>query len=203
MENPQSKSPVYIPETKIETKSHLDKLAEVFLPEDLDSIGSRIYSQIIIPMIMKTAGEIIHRSIDLIFGTNYTGTNSPQPQSPVTQWTNYQNPSQQVQPQGTMQVIPVRSGVYDYAIVRFKTIEDAQRTLNNMRAVIQNTGACTVGKYLDFAGAGSKTIAEDYNYGWTNLTSVRVQNTGDPEFPWRMVLPNPIALQKPNSEIYI
>ena len=153
-----NQSPAYIPDTKVETKSHLDKLAEVFLPADLDSIGNRIYNQVIIPMILKTAGDIIHRSIDMIFGTTYTGpVSQPKSQGEPADWTTYRQPSTtSTQQPGTMQIFPVRSGVYDYSIIRFKTIQDAQHVLNNMRAQIQTNGFCSVGRYLEFAKA--KTI---------------------------------------------
>lgn len=202
--NPQNgpQPPAFIPDTKVETRSHLDKLAEVFLPEDLNSIGNNIVNQIMIPAILKTAGDIIHRSIDMIFGTNYTGANNAPPQnSSASNWTTYQNRNSSQQPIGTMQILPVRSGVYDYSVVRFKTIQDAQRVLNNMRVVLQNSGQCSVAKYLEFAGA--KTIPEDNNYGWINLTTVKLENTGDPQYPYRMVLPNPIALPKQNEAFYI
>ena len=203
--NPQNDSqpPAFIPATKIEQRSHLDKLAEVFLPEDLNSIGNNIVNQIMIPAILKTAGDIIHRSIDMIFGTNYTGVNNSQPQNaPASNWTTYgRNTTASQQPVGTMQILPVRGGVYDYSVVRFKTVADAQRVLNNMRVVLSNSGQCSVGKYLEFAGA--KTIPEDFNYGWLNLTTVKLEQTGDPQYPFRMVLPNPIALPKQNDSIYI
>lgn len=204
--NPSSKPqsepglPVYIPNTKVETRSHLDKLAEVFLPEDLNSIGNNIVNQIMIPAILKTAGDIIHRSIDMIFGTNYSSSPS-QTQSNQTYWTTYRNSTSTQQPQGTMQILPVRSGVYDYSVVRFQTVDDAQIVLNNMRDTLQNTGRCSVGKYLEFAKA--KTIPEDFNYGWTSLSNVYLEPTGDREFPYRMVLPNPIALPKQNDRYYI
>ena len=203
--NPQNvpQPPIFIPDTKVEQRSHLDKLAEVFLPEDLNSIGNNIVNQVIIPAILKTAGDIIHRSIDMIFGTNYTGVNTSQPQSgSASGWTSYgRNTTASQQAVGTMQILPVRSGVYDYSIVRFKTVTDAQRTLNNMRVVLQNSGQCSVAKYLEFAGA--KTIPEDNNYGWVSLPAVKLEQTGDPEYPYRMVLPNPIALPKQSDSLYI
>lgn len=200
--NSQTNQPYIPPEVYVERKSHLDKLAEVFLPEDLDSIGSRIYSQVIIPMILKTAGDIIHRSIDMIFGTNYTGTPAQTNQSSAQSWTNYRQPIPNGQPaQGTTQIIPIRSGTYDYNMIRYRTIEEAQGVLNNMRGVIQNSGSCSIGKYMDFLG--EKTLPEDYNWGWTNLSTVKLQKTGDPNFPYRMVLPTPAPIQKPSSDIYI
>ncbi|MBP5461571.1 MAG: hypothetical protein J6Y20_05535 [Lachnospiraceae bacterium] len=203
---PQNNAPVqnYIPDTKVETKSHLDKLAAVFLPEDLNSVSNNIVDKVVIPSILKTAGEILHKSIDMIFGTNFTGVNTQsQTSSPVQNWTTYQqrNTSASSQPTGTMQILPVRNGVYDYTIVRFKTEEDAVGVLSNMRATLQNTGSVSVAAYLQFSGV--KTLPEDFNYGWTNLTAVKLQNTRDGEYPYRMILPPPVVINKQKDEYYI
>lgn len=201
--------PITIPttlvvDTQVHRKSHLDKLAEVFLPEDLDSIGNKVIEQVIIPAILKTAGDILHKSIDVIFGTNFTGVNTQtQQSSPVQNFTAYRNTSAQQQPTGTMQILPVRSGVYDYSEVRFRSIQDAQNVVNNMRAVLNNTGRCSVGKYLEFANA--KTLAEDYNYGWLRLdnNSVYAQETGDPNYPYRIVLPPAMVLPQKSERHYL
>lgn len=199
-------APAFVPDTMVRQKSHLDKLAEVFLPEDLDSIGNRIIQNVMIPSILKTAGDILVRSIDMIFGTNYSGVNNSQPQQTgnPSNWTTYQqrNTAAAAQPMGTTQIIPLRSGVYDYSDVRFKSVQDAQTVLNNMRAVLQNSGTVSVGMYLQFANAS--TLPEDFNYGWTNLTKVSLQNTGDREYPYRMILPTPVAIRSQrNDTIYI
>lgn len=205
--NPNNDPAPIIPDTRVQPvqpKSHLDKLAEVFLPEDLDSIGNRIFSQIVIPKIQKSAGEILHGAIDLIFGTNTTGINTTQPQQTAPQqFTSYrtQSTSSSSAVRGTMEVIPMRSGVYDYSIIRFRTVEDAQDVLNRMRSVISNTGQVSVGKYLEFSGAA--TIPEDFNYGWTNLSNVYVTDTGDREYPWRMVLPPTLVLHQTGTRKYI
>ena len=206
--NPQSEQnpPVLIMDTKVETRSHLDKLADVFLPEDLNSISNNIVNQIIIPAILKTAGDIIHRSIDMIFGTNYTGTNTKPPESAASNWVSYssaqnRNNTSTSQAVGTMQILPVRSGVYDYSIVKFRSVALAQHVLQNMRSVLQNTGKCSVGKYLEFAEA--KTIPEDYNYGWLDLRTVSVEKVDNSEYPWRMNLPNPVALPRETERFYI
>ena len=204
MENEQKKEQAVVSDTlvtPVQPKSHLDKLAEIFLPEDLDSIGNRIVQQVIIPNIMKTAGDILHRSIDLIFNLNWTGSNTQPQSNPAQNYTSYRNPQPSGPVSGTMQILPVRSGVYDFSEVRFRTQQDAQNVVNNMRASINNTGSVSVGKYLEFANA--KTIPEDYNYGWTKLESVYVQETGDQQYPYRMVLPPAMALTNRGNRIYL
>lgn len=205
-EKPKETQPI-IPDTfvtPVQPKSHLDKLAEVFLPEDLDSIGNRIVQQVVIPNILKTAGDILHKSIDLIFGTNWSGVNTQSAPKPTENYTAYRS-TQSAQSSsasaGTLQVLPNRSGVYDFSEVRFRTQQDAQNVVNNMRAVLNNTGRVSVATYLQFAGA--KTIPEDFNYGWTKLENVYVQETNDRDYPYRMVLPAAQALTSVGQRYYL
>ena len=199
MENP-NQNPNRQPIAQVERKSHLDKLAEVFLPSDLDTMGDNIMNTIIVPTILKSAGDILIRCIDTIFGTNYAGMKAPNAQQtsvPYTAYASQQKTTQTVTQSGTLQILPVRQGVYDYANVKFATKDDAIRVLNNMRAIIQNTTRVSVGQYLELANC--KTNPTDFNYGWTNLTTVKLQYTGDQNFPYRMILPPCIALN--NSQI--
>ena len=208
--NPQSKPqdeqplPPFIPDTKIEQKSHLDKLAAVFLPEDLNTVSNSIVDSVIIPSILKTAGEILHKSIDMIFGTNFTGVNNQHPQTKTDggYWTTYRNNSSQQQTQaGTLQILPIRSGVPDYKNIKFRSKDDAAYVLNNMRNQLQNNGIVSLAYY--YQQVQQKTIPEDFNYGWTNLSTVKLQSTGDTEYPCRMLLPPPIAIRSQNEEFYI
>ena len=203
--NPNQKSTI---DTKVETKSHLDKLAEVFLPEDLESMGNNIMNTVVVPTILKSAGDILVRSIDMIFGTNYSNIRSAQQSQTSVPYVSYGNPSSlppaQKAPQqpSTMQVISTRrGGVYDYNTVKFRSIDDATMTLNNMRAIIQSTGYVTIGWYMEFTG--NNTNPEDFNYGWTNLTTVSLQRTGDEMYPYKMLLPSPMPIKSQFDKIYI
>jgi len=199
MENPNSNLQI---NAQVERKSHLDKLAEVFLPGDLDRMGDSIMNEIVVPTILKSAGDILIRCIDTIFGTNYSGMKQNQTGQTAAPYTTYSKPntSQQV-PAGTLQVLPVRQGVYDYAQVKYQTRDDAIRVLNNMRAIIQNSTRVSVGQYLELSNC--KTNPTDFNYGWTNLNTVQLQYTGDPNYPYRMILPPCIALNTQYDNMYI
>lgn len=202
-------APVFIPDTMVRQKSHLDKLAEVFLPEDLDSIGNRIVQNVMIPSILKTAGDILVRSIDMIFGTNYSGINNSQPSNTIpgssTPYTPYSGPQRNTvaasQATGTTTIVPVRSAVYEYADVRWKSSEEAKKVLNDLRAVIRNNGYVSVGTYLEYARV--KTIAEDFNYGWNNLDNILLQDTGELPYRYRMDLPSPLPIRSQRRDIYI
>lgn len=202
-------APAFVPDTMVRQKSHLDKLAEVFLPEDLDNIGNKIVQNVMIPSILKTAGDILVRSIDMIFGTNYSGVNNSQPSNTIPGSTVNHTPYGQLtrntvaasQPTGTTTIVPVRSAVYEYADVRWKSAEEARKVLNDLRSVIRNNGYVSVGTYLQYAQV--KTIPEDFNYGWNNLDNILLEDTGELPYRYRMVLPSPLPIRSQRRDMYI
>lgn len=182
-----------------ERKSHLDKLAEVFLPSDLDRMGESIMNEVIVPTIIKSAHDILINCIDTVFGIKAGQTTSTQTQqipysSISTQQTKQQNT-------GTTQIIPVRQGVYDYMKLKYKTRDEAISVVNNMRATIANNGHVTVAQYYQWSG--QRTLPEDSNYGWISLNKVLLQNSGDPNYPYRLELPPVIALSSQYDSILI
>ena len=190
-----------ISDTKVHRRSHADKLASIFLAEDLDRIGNRIITEAVIPNILDVVKKILHRSVDLMFSP---GTLSSQEQMPgnfvtVYDYTKNSAGSSRV---NSMQVLPARSGVYDYSEVRFRSQSDVQNVVDNLRAVLRTQGRVSVGKYLEFANA--RTLPNDYNYGWTRLDrdDVYAQETGDPEYPYRLVLPPAYPISR-NDRIYL
>ena len=187
-----------IADTKVQRRSHADKLAQIFLAEDLDRIGTRIMNEAIIPNILDVVKKILHKSVDLMFSPSGSGTQEQVPGAYVTV-VDYSKGGSSV---SSMQVMNSRSGVYDYSEVRFRSQRDVQNVVDNMRAVIRTQGRVSVGKYLEFANA--RTIPNDYNYGWTKLDreDVYAQETGDPDYPFRLVLPPAYPIARDNR-IYL
>lgn len=97
---------------------------------------------------------------------------------------------------------------YDYTKTSFRTLEDAQKILNDMRFGIKQNGYCSVANYNMLMGF--KFDPEDFNYGWTNLDDVRVERKqfsplSDRSyylFPYKLTLPNPVKITKKQTEVY-
>lgn len=187
-----------ISDSKVEKKSHMDKLAAIFLTDDLDRIGGRIVREAIIPNVIEVAKKILHKSIDVAFGT---AGNSSTGSLPVSNMTVYNSYSKNNYGGTQVPVLSARNGVYDYSEVRFRSQKDVQDVVRNLRAVIRTQGKVSVGKYLEFTN--NRTIPNDYSYGWTQLDNdVYMQETGDTEYPYRLVLPPVMALRN-NDRIYL
>lgn len=187
-----------ISDSKVEKKSQMDKLASIFLTDDLDRIGGRIVQEAIIPNVVDVAKKILHKTIDVAFGASSNSSGSL-PASNMTVYNSYSKNNYSTTSQ--VPILSTRSGVYDYSEVRFRSQKDVQDVVRNLRAVIRTQGKVSVGKYLEFTN--NRTIPNDYSYGWTQLDNdVYMQETGDPEYPYRLVLP-PVAALRNNDRIYL
>jgi hypothetical protein len=187
-----------ISDSKVEKKSQMDKLASIFLTDDLDRIGGRIVQEAIIPNVVDVAKKILHKTIDVAFGASSNSSGSL-PASNMTVYNSYSKNNYSTTSQ--VPILSTRSGVYDYSEVRFRSQKDVQDVVRNLRAVIRTQGKVSVGKYLEFTN--NRTIPNDYSYGWTQLDNdVYMQETGDPEYPYRLVLPPVVALRN-NDRIYL
>ena len=187
-----------ISDSKVEKKSQMDKLASIFLTDDLDRIGGRIVQEAIIPNVVDVAKKILHKTIDVAFGASSNSSGSL-PASNMTVYNSYSKNNYSTTSQ--VPILSTRRGVYDYSEVRFRSQKDVQDVVRNLRAVIRTQGKVSVGKYLEFTN--NRTIPNDYSYGWTQLDNdVYMQETGDPEYPYRLVLPPVVALRN-NDRIYL
>lgn len=187
-----------ISDSKVEKKSQMDKLASIFLTDDLDRIGGRIVQEAIIPNVVDVAKKILHKTIDVAFGAASSSSGSL-PASNMTVYNSYSKNNYSTTSQ--VPILSTRSNVYDYSEVRFRSQKDVQDVVRNLRAVIHTQGKVSVGKYLEFTN--NRTIPNDYSYGWTQLDNdVYMQETGDPEYPYRLVLPPVVALRN-NDRIYL
>ena len=97
---------------------------------------------------------------------------------------------------------------YNYVKTSFRTIENAQTILNEMRSAIKQNGYCSVANYNMLIGL--KADQEDFNYGWTNLDYASVERKqfdplADRSYylsPYKLVLPNPVKITKKQTEVY-
>ena len=90
--------------------------------------------------------------------------------------------------------IPYVKAPYEFCKIKYKTAEDAEAVVKAMRTAIEQNGYCSVGRYLEYSGG--KTIPEDFNHGWTDLSEVYVKNSGDDVYPYSLVLPEPKMLDE-------
>lgn len=175
---------------KVEKRNGLDKLADIFIRDDIESVGNRIVYELIVPNIMTGLRNVLVNSIDMIFKFKPAPSQSSNTNTGRVNVVNYNNV---ISGQNDAVVTQNnRSAVYDYAKVCFATLDDAKYVVNQMREIIKVNRFVTVGRYMELTKAG--TMPTDYYWCWTNLDSVGVGYTNDPNFPYFLQLPNPVPV---------
>lgn len=161
-------------------KNEVQKLADIFIAEDIESVKRTVIYEMIIPAVRDLAVSVVSNTINLIFygkDARYRQSNQPfvtnSQQAPVS-FSRYwmQNSSQNVQ-----------QNPYSYAPasvqnITFASRADADQVLNLMNEAIMKYGKVSVADYYDLVGITCDYT--DYNYGWYDIrtASIRFVNGG-------------------------
>ena len=164
-----------------------DKFKKAFIQEDIQTAAKSVFFEMIIPKVKNLISDMIIGTIEHIF---YGGTSS------VTNKTNnlkYNNISYQ---QNKPTVITYASSRIDDITsllddkLYYRTKEDAENVINEMRLCLEQGQNVTVAQVLDSIG-----IVPEYTYnyyGWTNLKDARtVYSRGG----WKVILPTPVSIK--------
>lgn len=189
-------------QVKVKKKSGLDKLADIFIRDDLESVGGRIMKEIILPNAMQTLRNIWVKSFDMIFKTDSGSSSSGSSNNGGTGRVNVVNYNNVISnsSQSTMVNMMTRQAVYDYAKICFASVDDARRVVEQMREIIRVNRFVTIARYMELTQ--TNPLPQDYNWCWTNLDKVGIGYTNDRNFPYYLQLPNPVPCDS-QQRIYI
>lgn len=151
------------------------KLAETFVSEDMESVKSYIFSDVIIPMIKDMIVGVINQGTDMLFygrsgGSSYKGRSSGK--YGTASYQSYYNGNKQKAVSGGQ---PTR----DTSEITFDTRKLAWDVLEEMRAVIEQYDNLSIIDYHDIVEKVTGFVASsnytDDRYGWTDLNGVDVK----------------------------
>ena len=168
VKNPEKKVEKVISGTaKVVKKSDTKKFANAFIKDDLGSIGSYIFTDVLIPAIKKTILE----SVKAVLGE--TGSSNTVSASKVSYRKYYDNEQERKTQYNS---IPSRGG-FDYDDIEFKTRGDAEAVLDGLNDIINSQyGVASVGDFYDLANISTDNYTVN-NYGWADLRGCRVVPT--------------------------
>lgn len=159
-------------------QSRVRKLRDAFLPEDVASIRSYIFTDVMVPYIKRTIDDIFHV---MLYGSTYSKSSSSKLGSSPSYRDYYDS--------GKKAVRSTTSSVYSFDYVELASRGDAELVLEQMRDIVEKYGVATVADMYDLVGqAGSYT---DRKYGWTDLRPARIERSRD---GFIVVCPRPVAL---------
>ena len=164
-------------------KSNTEKLAELFLPEDVENLKTYVVRDILIPAGKKAVSEIIDMFLYGSTGRSTKGTNA----SKVSYRSYYESPNERrAAPQ------PRPSTGYHYDDIIFDNRGEAEEVLVSMEECIATYGMVTVRDFYDLVGVtGNHT---DQKYGWLDLRTASVVRLRMGEGGYMIKLPRAVPL---------
>ena len=156
---------------KTKKKSGANKVADVFISEDISNVKDYIIYDVLLPAAKKTISEIVSNGIDMIL-YGETRSKSKSRGSKVSYSKYYEDRDDDYRRSSRRRVVG-----YDYEDVILESRREAEEVLNRMEDVSDTDGVVSVADLYDLVGiSGNYT---DNKYGWTNLRSAGVERTRD------------------------
>lgn len=167
-----------IPEKKVEKvisgsakskkKSGLQKITNVFVPEDVEDVKSYIFEDIVVPAVK----DIILDAVKAVLGVSGSSRGKGSTASKVS-YRKYYDDRERRDYSG---VTRTRSG-YEYDDVIIENRGEAEDVLSRMDELISTYGLVSVADFYDLVGiSGNYT---DNKYGWTDIRSASVIRVRD------------------------
>ena len=167
--------------TKIRKRSTLTKMADAFLPGDVDDVKRYVLRDVLIPTIKRTISDVV----DMLLGVN----TAPRSSSLAGTRVSYRSYYDARNDRRESTALRPRSTPYSYDDVVFDRYDDAAEVLLRMRELVSRFDAVSVADLFDMTGhAGNYT---DNKYGWTDLSDARIERVSD---GYIIRLPRPIVL---------
>lgn len=156
---------------KTKKKSGANKVADVFISEDISNVKDYIIYDVLLPAAKKTISEIVSNGIDMIL-YGETRSKSRSRGSKVSYSKYYEDRDDDYRRTSRRRAVG-----YDYEDVILESRREAEEVLNRMEDLIDTYGVVSVADLYDLVGiSGNYT---DNKYGWTNLRSAGVERTRD------------------------
>lgn len=174
---------------KVKKPSEINKFVSNFISEDATKVGSYLFTDVIVPGIVKIITDSFKDGVDIIFkGASSRGSrNSGGYQGSYVSYNNYSNNNNNQRRATSAPAKPVHSP----SDITLPSRRDAEAVLNQLCDILQSYGAVTVADLYDSVGLTHSFT--DVKYGWTDLRNADVARDSD---GWYIKLPNAYPLDR-------
>lgn len=150
---------------KTKKKSEVGKFADVFVAEDMSSVGAFIFNDVVVPAIKKLIYDAGKNALEMsLFGAPRRGDrDSHGAQVSYRQY--YDN--------DRFDERPTSKSRLDFDDLTFTNRGDAERVLDEMIAAVRRYGLVTVADMYEMAGERQPYTSN--NYGWMSLRGADVE----------------------------
>lgn len=153
---------------KSKKKSGLQKITNVFVPEDVDDVKSYIFEDIVVPAVK----DIILDAVRAFLGVN----GNPRGKSSSASKVSYRKYYDDRERRDSGSVNRTRSG-YEYDDIILDNRGEAEDVLSRMDELIATYGVVSVADFYDLVGiTGNYT---DNKYGWSDIRNASVVRVRD------------------------
>lgn len=154
---------------KTKKKSEARKLADVFVAEDMSSVGSFILNDVVVPAIKKLIYDAGKNALEMsLFGGPRRGDQDSH---------GAQVSYRQYYPNDRFDDRPRARARLDFDDLTFTNRGDAERVLDEMIATVRRYGLITVADMYEMAGERPPYTSN--NYGWMSLRGADVERCRD------------------------
>lgn len=158
---------------KVKKKSEARKLTDIFVSEDISSVKSYVFMDVLVPALKKAAYDIVTEGVDmLLFGGSGGKRGKRSSDSGKISYRSYYD-----EPRERRHAHSDSRNRFDYDDILFDTRGDADYVLDQMFEILDNYKMVRVLDLYDLAGLTAPFTAD--RYGWTNLRSARVDHVRD------------------------
>ena len=157
--------PVVSGKATVKKKSGIVRLADVFLPEDVNSVKEYILVDVIIPKIKNMLHDIGSEAWDSFWGIS--GRSGSRGTASKVSYVSYDRYSRDKQPEN-----PRRSGV-NYEEIVFPTRGDAETVYDRMSELCDTFGNVSVADVYELADVPNDNYTLN-KYGWTSMEGAQV-----------------------------
>lgn len=181
------------PEKKVEkvvsgtvTTKKKNRLADIFISEDIHSVKNYIVMDVLIPAVKDAIEDIITNGIRMILRGD---TAAPRSKNGAHYISYNKYSSDRRDDDRRYDTNRTRSG-YSYDDVKLESRGEAERVLTHMDDLIETYGHVTVADLYDLVGvSGSYT---DNKYGWTNIRNAEAVRVRDGKYVLKLPKAIPI-----------
>lgn len=158
------------------------RLLRTFIVEDMSTVMSHIFEDVLVPEIQRTIIDMVTRSVEMIFGQSTSQRSVTQRSPTYTSYSRYSEPTRKTDSRNE------RRGALVADII-LTTRMDAEEALDRMYEILNHYDVVSVADY--YAIVGEKSTYTDNNFGWTNLKGAHVMSVKD---GYILNLPRPMVI---------
>lgn len=152
----------------IKKKNEIQKLADVFLSEDVSNVKGYIFNDVIVPAIRDTLFDIVTKGAKMIFYGAKGSSGTDKFTSSRISYRQYYDDNRRY----TSSTEESLKSKFDYEDMEFTSRSDAEDVLDQMDAMLEKYKRVSVLDLYDMIDVTAPFTSE--KYGWTNLRDAKI-----------------------------